>query len=77
MNFNVKIVKLGLFSIIPMAFLLFYLWLGLNQTPYFHSYNSDPQYIHIFSALNLSQGIFEIGNLDNPGTPLQVFEAVV
>lgn len=71
--------KIGaiIYSIIPIVFLFYFLWLFSLRSPFYHSYNSDPQYIHVYSALNLAEGVIEIGNLDNPGTPLQVFEAVV
>jgi len=70
-------IKSSLFAIIPIVFFIYFLFLYSQRVPFYHSYNSDPQYIHLFSGLNLAQGIVEIGNLDNPGTPLQVIEAVV
>lgn len=37
----------------------------------------DPEFIYLFSGLSISQGIGDIGHMDNPGTPLQVFTALI
>lgn len=37
----------------------------------------DPEYIYFMSGLTLSDGDLKLGHIDNPGTPLQVFVALV
>jgi hypothetical protein len=38
--------------------------------------NCDPEYIFFMSGLTLSDGLFKVAHIDNPGTPLQVFLAL-
>jgi hypothetical protein len=37
----------------------------------------DPDYIYFISGLTLSDGTFKLGHFDNPGTPLQIFMALI
>ncbi len=39
--------------------------------------NCDPEYIYFMSGLTMSEGALKVGHIDNPGTPLQVFMAIV
>jgi hypothetical protein len=37
----------------------------------------DPEYIYFMSGLTISDGVIKVGHIDNPGTPLQLFVALV
>ncbi len=37
----------------------------------------DPVYAYLFNGTNLAQGIFDIGHIDHPGTPLQILCAII
>lgn len=37
----------------------------------------DPDYVYFISGLQISEGFFKVGHIDHPGTPLQVFIALV
>ncbi|MBN2484835.1 MAG: hypothetical protein JXB34_02565 [Bacteroidales bacterium] len=39
--------------------------------------HGDPDYIYLFSGLSLGNLNFDIGHVDNPGTPLQILVAIV
>ncbi len=37
----------------------------------------DPDYVYFISGLQISEGFFKVGHIDHPGTPLQLFIALV
>lgn len=37
----------------------------------------DPEYIYFMSGLTISDGVIKVGHIDNPGTPLQLFVALI
>jgi len=49
----------------------------LHDTYKFYMSWSDPQYCYLFNGLNFANGIADIGHTDHPGTPVQLFAALV
>ncbi|MCA6362255.1 MAG: hypothetical protein IM638_04415 [Bacteroidetes bacterium] len=49
----------------------------IKQHPISHYTSSDPAYAYLMNGLTLATGSFDIGHTDNPGTTVQVFQAVV
>ncbi len=39
--------------------------------------NCDPEYTYFMSGLTMSEGVLKVAHIDHPGTPLQLFIAVV
>jgi hypothetical protein len=39
--------------------------------------HGDPDYIYLLSGLSMGDGHFNVGHVDNPGTPLQIIVAIV
>ncbi|MFN8254717.1 MAG: hypothetical protein U0W24_03455 [Bacteroidales bacterium] len=65
-----------LLAILPIVFIFFNLFVYKDMGTYSISC-IDPQYAYLFNGLNLANGNLEIGHTDHPGTPLQVFYALV
>lgn len=64
--------------IIPVLLLIVSISLKNYQGPYFTRGQYDPSYAYLINSLNLAQlSGFGVGHVDHPGTPLQVFGAVV
>ena len=49
----------------------------MMQHPVSYYSSSDPAYTYLMNGLTLASGSFDIGHTDNPGTTVQVYEAVV
>jgi hypothetical protein len=49
----------------------------IMQHPVTHYSGSDPAYAYLINGLTLATGSSDIGHTDNPGTTVQVFEAIV
>jgi len=49
----------------------------MMQHPVTHYTSSDPAYAYLMNGLTLAGGSLDIGHTDNPGTTVQVFQAVV
>ena len=73
-NNNIKY-KLIL-SIIPLIILVGSSLLLIDLSAFYLSW-LDPTYVYLFNGLNLAQGSLEIGHIDHPGTPLQIYCAIV
>lgn len=59
---------------------LIYVFLGcyFQQMTGLYSLRSiDPEYIYFISGLSIANGEFELGHIDNPGTPLQYLLAIL
>lgn len=65
-----------IFLIVPLTLAAFNLML-LKNLQYFYLSWSDPAYAYMFNGLNLSRSDTDIGHTDHPGTPLQLFSAMV
>ncbi|RLD65790.1 MAG: hypothetical protein DRI95_07935 [Bacteroidetes bacterium] len=63
-------------SIIPFIVILGS-YLILKDLSAFYLSWFDPAYVYLFNGLNLAQGSLEIGHIDHPGTPLQIYCAIV
>ena len=37
----------------------------------------DPEYLYLFSGMTMARFKFELGHIDNPGTPLQIIIAII
>ena len=63
-------------AIIPLIFL----FTGLHLTGIFGPVSlrhGDPDYIYLLTGLSMGKLQFDIGHVDNPGTPLQIIVAIV
>ncbi len=49
----------------------------MTHHPVTHYTSSDPAYAYLMNGLTLAGGSLDIGHTDNPGTTVQVFQAVV
>ncbi len=58
--------------ILPLATLVLCLFVIVERNP-FHSSWSDPTFCYLFNGLNIAIGYFKVGQVDHPGTPLQIF----
>ena len=68
------------FYIALLAFPLYILIQGLiikDRAGFFFLNRIDPEYAYLFNGLNLSRLKIVLGHIDHPGTPLQVFIAIV
>jgi hypothetical protein len=65
-----------LLLIIPLSILVTGLML-INAYGYFYRSTVDPEYAYLINALNLARFKFNVGHMDHPGTPAQVFYAII
>ncbi|MFI5148506.1 MAG: hypothetical protein ACHQRM_02160 [Bacteroidia bacterium] len=65
-----------LFLILPVSYLLFAFQL-LHAGSGFYMSGHDPVYPYLMNALNLASGHMEVGIFEHPGTPLEIFGAVI
>ncbi len=71
-----KVQRFLLFLLFPTA--VFVLGnLQLQDTYRYYMSWSDPQYAYLFNGLNLVNSTGDIGHIDHPGTPVQLFSAMV
>lgn len=61
-----------LLLITPLLTLVLCILIVLERQPYYASW-SDPTYCYLFNGLNLASGYFKVGQIDHPGTPLQLY----
>jgi hypothetical protein len=61
-----------LLLILPIAVFVLSIFVVLEREPYYSCW-SDPPYCYLFNGLNIASGHFEVGQVDHPGTPLQLF----
>lgn len=57
---------------IPTLTLILCVLVVIERNPYCASW-SDPTYCYLFNGLNIATGYFKVGQVDHPGTPLQLF----
>ena len=57
--------------ILPFLYLLFE-YFKFPILTHYYSTNPDPTYIYLMNGLNIADGNWELGHIDNPGTPLHV-----
>jgi|GEM_PF-2334940 len=63
-------------SIVPLMLLIFMIF-RLAEIHYFYQGWYDPVYAYLMNGLTFALGSNDIGHTDNPGTPLQLFCALV
>ena len=64
------------FVLIPFLIIYFYVQLRIFSGPYMLNC-FDPEYTYLLNGICLGQLKFDLGHVDNPGTPLQVIAAIV
>lgn len=66
--------KNALLFIAPLLTLVLCIFVIIERQPYCASW-SDPTFCYLFNGLNIAIGYFKVGQVDHPGTPLQIFAA--
>jgi len=66
----------SILSIIPLIIIVGSFLILIDLSAFYLSWY-DPTYAYLFNGLNLAQGSFELGHTDHPGTPLQLYCAIV
>ena len=61
-----------LLLLFPIATLVISIFVVMEREPYYSCW-SDPTYCYLFNGLNIASGHFKVGQVDHPGTPLQIF----
>ena len=76
-HFKWKIVARWIgFIVIPGLFVVLGMYLKNSRGPYWSGSNYDPDYAYLMNALNVIEDL-PIGHIDHPGTPVQIFIAIV
>ena len=76
MFFIFKHKKKLLLSIAPIIYILISIFMRTSLGPYWEGNNSDPEYVYLFSSLNMLH-LNSPSHHDHPGTTLQVWGALV
>ena len=73
---NSKLINTALVGLLPIAYVISYLFVGNKKGPYFWTPNQDPDYAYLANSLVLT--LFQAPkHTDHPGTPLQMLGAIV
>ncbi len=69
-----QVKKNALLLVFPVLTFVLSIIVVTERQPYYACW-SDPPYCYLYNGLNIASGNFKVGQVDHPGTPLQLFSA--